>query len=114
MITPLRFTPGSGGISPQPTGEPFRAGVNAVQGMLPEVPGVLAHPTTVPDFINTHTSVPAGQTESDFTKVGRAVDAAKAVQDLPKSALDVRLRLDVAADQTYGFRTMLNLQIAGW
>jgi RHS repeat-associated protein len=114
FITPLRFTPGSGGISPQDTGDPFRAGVNAGQGMLPEVPGVLADPSRVPGFISTHTSVPAGQTESDFTKIGRTVDAAKAVQDLPRSALDVRLRLDVAADPTFGFRTMLNLQVTGF
>jgi RHS repeat-associated protein len=114
FITPLRFTPGSGGISPQDTGDPFRAGVNAAQGMLPEVPGVLADPTRIPGFISTHTSVPAGQTESDFTKIGRTVDAAKAVHDLPKSTLDVRLRLDVATDPTYGFRTMLNLQVTGW
>jgi RHS repeat-associated protein len=124
FITPLRFTPGSGGISPQGTGDPFTAGVNATQGMLPEVPGVLADPTRLPGFISTHTSVPAGQTESDFTKVGRTVDAAKAVydvndaanraHDLKQSPLDVRLRLDVAADPTYGFRTMLNLQVTGW
>ena len=124
FITPLRFTPGGGGISPQGTGDPFTAGVNAAQSMLPEVPGVLGDPTRLPGFISTHTSVPAGQNESDFTKIGRTVDAAKAVydvsdaanraHDLKQSPLDVRLRLDVAADPTFGFRTMLNLQITGW
>jgi RHS repeat-associated protein len=114
FITPLRFTPGSGGISPQDVGDPFRAGVNAAQGMLPGAVGVLQDPTRLPSFISTHTSVPAGQNESDFTKIGRTVDAAKAVNDLPKNALDLRVRLDISADPTYGFRTTLNLQVVGF
>jgi hypothetical protein len=124
FITSLRFTPGSGGISPQSTGEPFTAGENAVQGMLPQVPGVLADPTRLPGFFSTHTSVPAGQTESDIAKAGRLVDAAKAVNnvsdaavrahDLKQSPLDVRARLDVAADPTFGFRTIFSIQVTGW
>jgi hypothetical protein len=95
--------------------------VNAAQGILPQVPGVLADPGTVPKFISNNNSVPAGQTESNFTKVGRAVDAGKAIYDLPRQernqpppGLDLRLRLDISADPKYGGRAMLNLQLVNF
>jgi RHS repeat-associated protein len=121
LITPLRNTPGGGGISFQPIGDPITAGVNATQGILPEVPGALANPGTIPNVIGRVTSVPAGQTESDAAKIGRGVDAGKAIYDLPRQernqpppGLDLRLRFDVSADPKYGFRAMFNLQLVNF
>ena len=121
MIKSLRNTPGGGGISFQPAGDQITPGVNTVQAILPEVPGALAKPETLPKIIGAHASVPAGQTESDFAKIGRTVDAGKAIYDLPRQernqpppGVDLRMSLDVSVDPKYGLRAMFNLQLVNF
>lgn len=113
FVSPLRPTPGGSGLSYQPLGDPFVAGVHGVASMLGDAPGVLADPRQLPGYISRHSATGPGQPESDFTAVGRAVDAGKAIYDLPRATPtpDVRWRIDFQADPTHGVRAWGGIQV---
>jgi RHS repeat-associated protein len=77
----VRPTPGALGVSPQNFGDPFNAAGNAITGMVQQTPGLLQNPSfgNIGGFISQHTATGPGRPESDFTNIGRGVDAARAV-----------------------------------
>lgn len=111
-FTPLvRATPGGPGIEPQNFGDPFRAGWAGATAVGRDFPNIW--PPL--DFLSRHASAQPGQRESDFTGLGRAYDATKAILDIPRpTPLDVRLGPEFQAGPQIGWRAMINLQVVGF
>jgi len=110
----VRPTPGQFGFSPQDLGDPFRAAEAGGERTLAGAPGVLANPTpgNIGSFISQHSGTSPGHPESDFSGIGRGVDAATAISKIPQHPTrpDVRAGAGLLLDPTLPGR----VGIGGW
>ena len=116
----VRPTPGQFGFSPQDLGDPFRAAEAGGERVLAGAPGVLANltPGNIGSFISQHSGTSPGHPESDFTGIGRGVDAATAIGKIPQHPTrpDVRAGAGLLLDPTLpggrvGFGGWAGLQV---
>jgi len=100
----VRPTPGQFGFSPQDLGDPFRAAEAAGVSMLQGAPGLLSDPSpsNIGSFISQHSATGPGHPESDFTGIGRGVDAATSISKIPQHLTrpDVRYGAGLVIDPT--------------
>ena len=115
----VRPTPGSFGYSPQDLGDPFRAAEASGVSVLSAAPGLLSNlsPGNISSFISQHSGTTPGHPESDFTGIGRGVDAATSIGKIPQHPThpDVRYGAGLVIDPTLqgrvGFGVWGGLQV---
>jgi len=100
----VRPTPGGFGYSPQDLGDPFRAAEAGGVSTLTGVPGLLGNLSAgnIGSFISQHSGTTPGHPESDFTGIGRGVDAATSIGKIPQNPTrpDIRYGAGLTLDPT--------------